>query len=68
MKVNLFFKLNQARDFVQADMIAYQQLVRKLIYPSYKMQWDIAFVRGKRSCHNSDPQASQFCISKQILQ
>ena len=64
MKVNLFFKLNQARYFVQADMIAYQQLVGKLMYPGYKIQWDIAFVKGQLSCHDSDPQHVKFVLAK----
>ena len=46
IKVGLSLALNQTGDLVQANIIAYQQLVGKLIYLSYRIQPDIAFVIG----------------------
>lgn len=38
------------------------------MYLSYRMQSDIAFVMEQLSSHNSDLQASNFHIAKQVLQ
>lgn len=48
-------------------MITYQRLIEKLIYLSYGIHPDIAFVVGQLSCHNSDPRVGYLRIAKQVL-
>lgn len=38
--------LDHTKDFLQADIVASQRLIRKLIYFSFKTKPDIAFVVG----------------------
>lgn len=44
IKTSSSFILNQAENLLKADMILSQQLIKKLIYLSCKIQLDIAFV------------------------
>ena len=44
MKASSSFTINQARDFLITDLIAYQQLIEKLIYLACETRPDIAFV------------------------
>ena len=59
--------LDQADDYQQAELIAYQRLIRKLMYLSCGTRSNIAFVVGQLSCHNSDPQMRHLHIAKQVL-
>ena len=49
-------------------MVAYQCLIRKLIYLACKTRPDIAFMVGQFSRHNSNPQIGHIHITKQTLQ
>ena len=62
---NLF--LDQAGNHQQADLIAYQRLIGKLMYLSCGTHPNIAFVVGQLSRHNSDPRMGHLHITKQVL-
>ena len=64
VKAGSTLTLNQVNDQISVDMVAYQQLVGKLIYLAYRLRLDIAFVIGQLSCYNSDPQIGHICIVK----
>lgn len=59
--------LKQIGDHSQDDFIAYQQLMGKLIYPSFETRPDITIVVGQLSCQNSNSRAGYLCIAKQVL-
>ena len=67
VKAGSTLTLNQVDNHTPADMIAYQQLVGKLIYSACRTRPDIAFVVGQLSRHNSDPQMDHMRIAKQTL-
>lgn len=47
MKTRSSFILNQTKDLIEVDMIAYQRLIKKLMYLGYGRQADIAFIVGQ---------------------
>ena len=59
--------LDQAGDYQQANLNAYQRLIGKLMYLSCGTRPDIAFVVGQLSCYNSDRQIGHLRIAKQVL-
>lgn len=67
MKIELFLIFNQVKDYLLIDMIAYQCLIRVLVYPAYETKSDIVFVVGQLSYHNSDPHVGNICIAKQTF-
>ena len=67
IKAGSFFTLDQAKDHLPTDLIAYQRLIGKLIYLACETRPDIAFVVGQLSRHNSDPRIDHICIAKQTL-
>ena len=54
MKAGSSILLDQANDYIPADLVTYQRLVRKPIYLACKTMQDIAFIVRQLSCHNSD--------------
>lgn len=58
---------NQVDDHTPIDMVAYQWLVRKLMYLAFGTKPDITFVKGQLSCHNSDPWIDHIHIAKQTF-
>lgn len=67
MKAGSTFALDQVGDHLQANLVAYQRLIGKLMYLACRTQPDIAFVVGQLSWHNSDLPAGQLRIAKQVL-
>lgn len=57
MKTGSTLLLDQAKDYIQANLIIYQQLIGKLIYLTFVTRPNIAFVVYQLSRYNSDPQA-----------
>lgn len=60
--------LNQVEDYIQADLVTYPRLIRKVIYLAYKTQLDIAFVVGQLSCHYTNAQVGHLCIVQETFQ
>ena len=58
--------LDQAGDHQQANLIAYQRLIGKIMYLSCGTRPNIAFVVGQLSRHNSDPRVGHLRIAKQV--
>ena len=67
IKAGSSFTLNQARDHLPTDLIAYQHLIGKLMYLACETRPDIAFVVGQVRRHDSDPRIGHICITKQTL-
>lgn len=67
IKAGLVFFLDQVKDHIQANLIIYQWLIRKLKYLVYRTRPDIAFTVGQLSYHKSDSWAKHFRITKQVL-
>ena len=67
VKVGSTLILDQVENYQQADFIAYQRLIGKLMYLSYRTRQDITIVVGQLSRHNSDPRAGHLCIAKYVL-
>ena len=67
MKAGSALFLDQAGDHIQADLIIYQQLIKKLMYLACETRPDIAFIVGQLSCQNLDPQIGHLRIAKQVL-
>ena len=67
VKAGSTFFLDQAGDHQQANLIAYQCLIGKLIYLSCGTRPDIVFVVRQLSCHNSDLHKEYLHIAKQVL-
>ena len=57
VKVGSTLILDQAEDYQQVDLTAYQRLVDKLMYLSFGTRPDITFIVRQLICHNSNPQA-----------
>lgn len=67
VKAGLALFFDQMDDHQQANLIAYQRLVGKLIYLSCGTRPDIAFVVEQVSRRNSDPRAGHLRVAKQVL-
>lgn len=59
--------IDQVRDNVEIDMIAYQCLIGKLLYLTYGTRPDIVFVMGQLNCYNSDPRVSHIYITNKLF-
>lgn len=67
IKAELFISMNQVGDDSFANLAAYQQLIRKLIYLIFKTRSNISFVVSLLSQYNSDPRVGHFRVAKQLL-
>ena len=67
VKAGSTFFLDQAGNYQQADLIAYQRLIGKLMYLSCGTRPNIAFMVEQLSRHSSDPQMGHLRIAKQVL-
>ena len=63
MKTSSFLTLNQLENLFLIELIAYQCLIKKLIYLAYRTRPDIAFIMGQLSCHNFDLQIDHIYIT-----
>lgn len=68
MKAGLFLNTDQDGDSEEADLKAYQTLVRKLIHLACGTRPDILFIVGQLGRHNSDPRVGHMQIAKQVVQ
>ena len=68
MKAGSSFTFNQVENHFPIDLIAYQRLIRKLMYLVCRTRPDIAFIIRQLSSYNSDLRISHICITKQTLQ
>lgn len=64
VKADSILILDQIGDHQQGDLITYQQLIGKLMYPNCGTCLDIAFIVRQLSCHNFDPRAGYLCFIK----
>lgn len=55
MKAESFLDIDHDGDGDEADLKAYQSLVRKLIYLACSTRPNISFIVGQLGRHNSDP-------------
>ena len=67
VKTGPIFFLDQVSNHQQIDLIAYQHLIKKLIYLTYGTYPNIIFMVKQLSYHNSDLQIRHLCIAKQVL-
>lgn len=54
MKARSSIKMTDPEDYKEANLYIYQRLVGKLMYLSYSINSDIAFVVGQLNRYNTD--------------
>lgn len=64
IKVRSAIKINDLNNYNETNLIIYLQLIRKLIYLTYKLRFDITFVVKRLSKHNANPCKRHFNIAK----
>lgn len=67
IKARNFIEMQNKEDYKEANIKAYQCLIGKLMYLSYKTQLDILFVVGQQDRCNADPRIGYLKAVKRIV-
>ena len=67
MKAGSIIEMNEADDYDETDLKAYQRLIGKLMYLSCGTRPDIAFAVGQLSKQNADPRVGHLKAAKRVV-
>lgn len=67
IKVGLFIKITDPKNYKKVNFYTYQKLIRKLMYFSYNTKANIVFVIKPLSRHNTDLKKSYLQVTKRIV-
>lgn len=60
IKTSLFIKIINLKDYKEVNFYIYQRFIKKLIYFSYSIRLDIAFIVKKLNRYNTNLKKSYF--------
>ncbi len=67
MKTGSSIKMSNPKDYKEAHLCTYQQLIKKLIYLACDTCPNIAFVVRQLSKHNADPRKGHLQVAKRVV-
>lgn len=67
MKAGSVIEMSEPDDYNKANLMMYQRLISKLMYFTCGTRPDIAFVVGRLSKHNADPQKGYLKAARQLV-
>ena len=67
MKAGCFIDMQELKDYEEAKITPYQQLISKLMYLLYNIRPDISFIVGQLIKYNADPQIRHIKAAKKVV-
>lgn len=67
IKVRLSIKIFKLNDYNKSDLYTYQQLIRKLIYLTYKTRSNIVFIIGQLNRYNTNLKKKYLQVAKRVV-